>query len=411
MTAVSMGVRDVKLSHPIGRTRAETALAIVILLESTRALYFWYASVGLIVDGRLSGPGRLLWPLLTLASLYSIMRRPWLDRRGIDPLVFATIGLVAVSFLWSVDSAKSLYQSVVLVAVVACGSFLSIAYDRKDLIVLSSNVIGVVCAVNLVAIAAGVDNGTSQTTGFFEHKNILGIAAAVAVLLFVARAAAGERGRVVVSGGVVTAIALFLSGSRTSQLGTLVAIMIVVLVAVRRRSQPAAIALAAPMAALLVIAFRAVGGISAILVASGKSSDLTGRTEIWERVTSLIEERPAAGWGYLAYWRDEGFADGRQSGFQEFGLRSAHSGYLEAALGAGILAGVLVAVTLIVLTVRGFRRSTISRPHPADISLFSIALLTAIVNVSETLFPATSRTLLMLMLVALSAGPMMRERR
>jgi O-antigen ligase len=410
VTTLERSQTSVRSDLGVTRTRVEKILAVLILLESARALYFWYPAFGLIADGRLTNLGRLVWPALAAGSFYAIMRRPWLVRRGLDPLVTATIALIGVSFIWSVDMGKTLYQTLVLATVVVCGSFLSIAYDRRELVVLISNTLSVVCLVNLGAIIAGVDNGTSQTTGFFEHKNILGITAAIAVLLVGARLASNDRGRFVRVSFVITTIALFLSGSRTSQLGAMVAIVFILLMVVRRRSQAAAIALAAPLFGVFAVAFQAIGGTSAILVASGKSSDLTGRTEIWDKVTSLIGERPAAGWGFLAYWRDSGFADGSRSGFEEFGLRSAHSGYLEAALGAGVAAGVLVAVTLLALAIRGFRRSTVAQPHSADIALFAIAVMTAIVNVSETLFPATSRTLPTLMIVALSAGPMMRER-
>ncbi|GAA3588348.1 O-antigen ligase [Klugiella xanthotipulae] len=39
-----------------------------------------------------------------------------------------------------------------------------------------------------------------------------------------------------------------------------------------------------------------------ILGLLGKSSDLTGRVDIWAAVTHLAEQRPFAGWGWVSYW-------------------------------------------------------------------------------------------------------------
>ena len=409
MTALDQIHPDSEQAPAFGRSRLETVLAILILLESMRALQNWYPTVGLIADGKLTNLGRLIWPGFAAASVFSVFRRPWLVRRSLDPLALITISVLSVSFLWSVDPVKSLYQAIVFSGVVASAWFLSIAYSRREVVVLASNTVTAVCAVNVAAILLGIESGSGQTTGFFEHKNILGLAAAVGVLLSVARLTSGERRFDARLALFLAAVALFLSGSRTSQFGTLVVVMFVTFIAVRRRSQPAAFALAPPMVVLLVLALRATGGVSSLLVASGKSSDLTGRTEIWAKVTSLIAERPVVGWGYLAYWRDEGFAGGGQSGFEEFGLRSAHSGYLETALGAGIIGGTLVAILLISFIVRGYRGSSVPSPTSSAVALACIALFTAVVNVSETLFPATTRTLLTLLLLTLSAGPRMRE--
>jgi O-antigen ligase len=41
------------------------------------------------------------------------------------------------------------------------------------------------------------------------------------------------------------------------------------------------------------------GVLSALL---GKSEDFTGRTTIWDAVTSLAEQRPALGWGWMSPW-------------------------------------------------------------------------------------------------------------
>lgn len=390
------------------RTRWETLLGLLILLESGRIIHYAYPTLRLANDNGLTTYGRLVWPCLAAASIYSIMRRPWLERRSVEPLVLIPIVLISASVMWSVDPLRSLNQSIILSAAVACGSFLSIAYRGRELIVLSSNTVGIVCAVNVLAAFAGVNNGTLQTTGFFEHKNTFGTVAAVGLILFLARLAARDRGRAVPAGLAVTTIALFMSGSRTSQLAGLVVALFAAFLAVRRRSQREAFALAVPMVALFTTLFLATGGVDTIFLALGKSSDLTGRTDVWPVLMSLIGERPALGWGYVAYWRDDGFAEGIRSGFEEFGLRSAHNGYLETALGAGLLTAAILTAGLVTLTLRGYRGSTMSSPRSADVALAGTGLYCIVANLSESIYPSSH--LVFVIVVALSAAPRMRAR-
>ena len=160
------------------------------------------------------------------------------------------------------------------------------------------------------------------------------------------------------------------------------------------------------MAALMSITFVLLGGAGAIFEASGRDSDLTGRTENWDIVVTLVQRRPLLGWGYLVYWRDEGFVGG-SSGFERFGLRSAHSGYLEVALGAGVVASLVVVLTLLHLMIVGYRRLFSRGGHVADAGLVAVAVLTMFLNISESLFPSsvwTLPTLLLLVLGARSAG-------
>lgn len=405
-TGIDPADSDVEI---VPRHWLETVLAVVILIESSRSMHGWYSMIGLISDGKLTSLGRMVWPVLALSSGFAVLRRPWLIRRTLDPLLVVMVAILSVSFLWSVDATKTLYQAIVLVSVGVCGAFLAIAFTRRQAVEFVANTLGVICIVNVLGILAGANAGDGTTTGYFEHKNILGLVAGVALLVNVSRIATKDRSRVVVVLTFASAAALFLSGSKTSQFGVVLALIAIAFIAVKRHHQLAALAMLAPSIGIYWLALRATGGVAAILTASGKSSDLTGRTEIWSEVTRLIAERPVVGWGYLAYWRDAGFGDGR-SGFEEFGLRSAHSGYLEAGLGAGVFAGALLVVTLLTLIVRGYRNCSRPIARSIDYSLFAIALFTATVNISETLFPATTRTLLTLLLFAFSAGPMMRER-
>ncbi|MHA3682847.1 O-antigen ligase family protein [Leucobacter sp. HY1910] len=82
----------------------------------------------------------------------------------------------------------------------------------------------------------------------------------------------------------------------------------------------------------------------------GKSGDLTGRVETWNKVIELAEQRTWFGWGWVSYWAPwvEPFKSlDKKAGLQ---VMSAHNAWLDVWLQLGII-GVLVFLPLVVLTV------------------------------------------------------------
>lgn len=82
----------------------------------------------------------------------------------------------------------------------------------------------------------------------------------------------------------------------------------------------------------------------------GKSGDLTGRVQIWDRVIALAEQRPWFGWGWVSYWAPwaEPFKslDVKKNG----ATMSAHNTWLDVWFQLGIV-GLLVFAPLVVLTI------------------------------------------------------------
>ena len=81
----------------------------------------------------------------------------------------------------------------------------------------------------------------------------------------------------------------------------------------------------------------------------GKSGDLTGRVETWQKVIDLAEQRPWFGWGWVSYWAP--WAEPFKSLDEKAGIAvmSAHNAWLDVWLQLGIV-GLLAFAPLIVLT-------------------------------------------------------------
>jgi O-antigen ligase len=103
---------------------------------------------------------------------------------------------------------------------------------------------------------------------------------------------------------------------------------------------------AAVIAATAALAIFGRGLIFGLL---GKSSDLTGRAETWEKVWELVQQHPVVGWGWVSYWPT--WVEPFKGLDTKAGLPvpSAHNAWLDVWFQLGII-GVLVFAPLVVLT-------------------------------------------------------------
>jgi O-antigen ligase len=114
----------------------------------------------------------------------------------------------------------------------------------------------------------------------------------------------------------------------------------------------------------------------------GKSSDLSGRTEIWEFAASMVERRPWLGYGYKVFWLG---SDAPAAAFWKASsnfVPHAHNGFLELALDLGLIGLSLSLAAVIGLAVKIGR---LLRHYP-DICLFWVVGFISfdlVVNVGE----------------------------
>ncbi len=123
----------------------------------------------------------------------------------------------------------------------------------------------------------------------------------------------------------------------------------------------------------------------------GKSSDLTGRLEIWQKMWELIVERPWFGWGWVSYWPIwtppfEGLD--KKAGIP---VASGHNAWLDVWLQLGIV-GVLVFAPLVLLTLQRVWFRAVDQPRVgpgpalpfATSALWPLMVMTALIVQSLT---------------------------
>jgi O-antigen ligase len=267
-------------------------------------------------------------------------------------ILLVVVGWTLLSVFWSDATSLTLRRSVALALTTLFGLFIAARYDRDEIFDLVSWVLAAVLvlsvAVAVLRPAYGVDHlHGAAWRGLFDTKNELGRIATLGAVVWLLRTLVSPRS--VVSWGILMTafVAIDRSQSRTSLVVILaLGALIAVLPALRAREELVvasccflAIVLGTITYWLLEHPGRALGAVNA-------STTLTGRTEIWSAVWTMIERHFWLGYGYSGFWTG---LDG-PSAYVWTAVGStpphAHNGFLDTWLDLGALGLVLVALSL-----------------------------------------------------------------
>lgn len=352
-------------------------------------------SIGQIGEG---GPVRgVALLLLSGVALFYFSRPARFERSnrrwGLRALV-AFAAIAAASIAWSDDPLVSVKRS----GAVCVGVLLAMALARRwtwsELMTLALITTGIVTFGGLL-IAIGTGEFRPWEGGYrfapMSHPNPTAQDCVLLVMAAAGLAIAGPRRRLLIAICVVAGVCMFLTRSRTSVLSFLVAGAVVVFMARPKRELVLGLLLAGiAIAAIAVFVpdLRAVFTGTATMgrqdVSGADVSTFTGRTYIWQVAYTFFQERPLQGFGFGGFWipqRIDIFA--AQLGWVFF---HAHSGYVDAALGLGII-GLILFVSLLgiswIESVGEWRQERTAGP------LYVVGLMTftAVCSVAETFFP------------------------
>ncbi|MBP2299109.1 O-antigen ligase family protein [Azospirillum picis] len=121
-----------------------------------------------------------------------------------------------------------------------------------------------------------------------------------------------------------------------------------------------------------------------VLYALGRDPTLTGRTVLWEHIVRSVWDRPLLGYGYAAYWF--GINGPAASFTRDWGITSAHSGWLELTLDLGLVGVVLVVALLSRLLFQGFFAARYGSSRAEAAWSFAVGCALLAVSVSESVF-------------------------
>lgn len=352
--------------------------------------------------------------LLMVTVLVASGRTLSLRRIPLLPVLYALVCMVSVA--WSAYRLETAAAGVMMLATTAVGLVLAASFPMHrilDLLVAACQWIvtlsfGLELAVALLmpgrSLAPvylrdadhvpdfyvwvhGVLFQGGPIQGIVGNRNPLAFVAALLLIGVIGQHLLGRSSRVRTTVWIsVAGATLALTRSATVTV-LLVASMgvLVALVALRRlpreRRRVWAIRLLVALALLAVVALASFQYIGPML---GRSSDMSGRGIIWERVLVLWEKRPVLGWGWILCWAPWlPLYRTLVVRFDGTPTMQAHNAWLDSMLQTGLV-GLVVLVLLVGWVTVSIFRTALSAPAGDRMPLVAAMLVTALVVQSFT---------------------------
>lgn len=264
-----------------------------------------------------------------------------------DKLIWLFMLVISLSFLWSVAPSDTFRFSLYAIGTTAFGIYLATRYtfDQLFQILCATFILSVVLSVLFIValphygIMAALHEGAFR--GVYTHKNQFGLIMVPAAIIFLLRANSTKNlSWLFWLLSVVTVALVVLSRSTTSLGNLLIMLSLCALYRIfrwRYEYMISAILLGLTIGIGGILVFIYYGETDLLLVAVGKDSTLSGRTDIWSAVLEMIKQRFWLGYGLDAFWRGlEG-----PSAYVELSVRTqvayAHNGFLDLWLGVGFV--------------------------------------------------------------------------
>lgn len=404
------------------------ALRLSMLECWTLGLSLFLLSGGIFVllmstpDGGVPAENRKFLQLLNLpvyaAALLTLARRPQTFLLALRRnLPFALLlALPFLSVLWSVSPGITLKRAIGFALSMLFAYALAIRFGPRQLLVLVALVMGGSMVLSLAIIAVphlAFMPETGELRGIFNHKNLLGWNAALALIVSAALASDRQAGLQLLGLGLAAASAacLILSQSATS-LGVVVcAVPLALFYRNLARADGVGrlllivIALLATMA--LLLSFDLI--VAPLLESAGKDATLTGRVPLWHLVDQRIAERLPLGYGYQSFWT-EGNGDAWVI-WSKIGWMAphAHNGYRETLLNFG-LAGAMVLAFVVFRAIRQGAALHCRQPEAGWAWLNVLVGAFLIMNLTESLMLAQNSLLFTLFAAAIISFSLGRPR-
>jgi O-antigen ligase len=293
--------------------------------------------------------------LLVLSRLISEPQRFLAKARPIA-VAIPILLLCLISAAWSTDPSLTIRRALMLCLTVLIGLIIGTDFKLPELgrLLAAASLIHIAACVVFFVVAphylfSPLEPGSLK--GLTTHKNVFGFEQGIALLVFLFfpfRRFIFLRWPLV----VLAASTLWLSHSSGSMVATLAALCcwpLLQIVRLRREER-------LPVGMLAAIAVAAGGAflaqnLSKIPTVFSKDATLTGRTELWSILLVSIQHRLWLGYGYDSFW--QGLQGDSLNVIRAVGwlVPTAHNGYLDLLLSAGIV-GVILFLPLLIQGVK-----------------------------------------------------------
>jgi exopolysaccharide production protein ExoQ len=277
--------------------------------------------------------------------------------------------IVIISALWSIHPDVSLRRGAAYIITMFVAFYISVRFcidDRMKVLSWSFAVSAIGSILFVVAFPQyGIMEGEDDTgdlngnwRGVFPHKNQFGfvMAAAIVTELYLIALGNGRAGLRLLTLSIYFVL-LILSKSTTAFIISLIYLAGAFIYLIWKRNKEISYVISI---LIVFVIFLLLGLLSIdrdlVFGLIGKDATLTGRTGLWSVVIELIEQRPLVGWGYRAMWQvDDATTKMVDDLTGNWGVTSAHNGFLEITLELGLLGLFIILAIIGIAFWRGLR--------------------------------------------------------
>jgi O-antigen ligase len=281
-----------------------------------------------------------------------VLRRNW--------FLVALVLLALLSSLWAEMPDLVFRKSIGVCGTTLLGIAFAVRFSFQDQLRILSWLFRIIAVLSLACIVLLPSYGISsegEWRGIFEHKNALGSMMGLSILVEWQLPTSSRISKILrILAVPLSAVLLLFSDSITPTIalaGALFAIEIYKFAALRLRIPLYMVFLATSIVAAAGVALVVANG-DTVTGVVGRSSNLTGRTEIWSLVVDFIPERPIVGYGYAGFWQGASPESNQVNRVMRNMVMYSHNGYLEMQLNLGAIGILLTFGILAIGLKRGF---------------------------------------------------------
>ncbi len=357
-------------NHMAGRLLywAEEFIVFILIFQFSTALVALLLTDPSDLESKSSLARNLWYPGYLMVLFLAVRKLPKLVRTAVfNPLLILAILWCGLSYLWSIEPDVTLRRSVALLMTTLFGLVLAARYDwneligRLALVFLFTALISLVLAVLVPRLGVMQEIHHGAWRGAWLEKNSFGTRMAVGLALMMsAFAMQPARWWLWVPAGLLCFGLVVMSTSKAALLAALVAIAGFFIIRVFRRFP----VLRIPVMYSVVVGLSVLGFLITFMPDMmfdliGKERTLTGRTDIWQALVLAIKDKQLLGYGYGAFWHDTTGPSYWVRFSLEWGVPTAHNGWMETWLSAGAVAvimfGIIYVITVLLALDRLYR--------------------------------------------------------
>jgi exopolysaccharide production protein ExoQ len=341
------------------------ALAALILSGGLWRLFSSAGQIQSSTDGDPRTQILLAIVYVVVAILAALRLRDIVQSLSRNPALTCLLLLACVSPLWAESPDLVFRRALGLVGASLFGIVLAAYYPFEEQLEILRWAFRLGATATLLLFIASpsralsAPGGGGGIRGVYPHKNILGAAMALAFLVeWYLREHQGWA-RILRLFSLCAYGSLLIASDSMTSIVTVVAALGAVWTfrTVYTRFQIPAWALG--LFLVVGVGAAALMGIGAtdVMGLLGRSSDLTGRTELWRTVFESILEKPLLGFGFSGFWKGASSSSDNVQGQIGWAPTYSHNGYLEITLSLGLVGLLLVIWLLVTLFKRSWRQA------------------------------------------------------